>query len=176
MKVRSQLEATNPAAFREFVTTLGYFQATSSSTLDLYRKMESILAKQPDLMEEFVLFLSPEEALQCGVQFQHFLYVRMREFFSKLKVSRLLNLQGPKSHGSPLSIADPLQGQSVSTETGAENPTANRKQSISQHRRCKNRHPATGQRQCSLGASFPPALPRRRSSTLVNLNSSKSLG
>ena len=39
-----------------------------------------------DLLEEFVLFLSPEAAAQCGVQFQHFLYVRMREFFSKLKV------------------------------------------------------------------------------------------
>lgn len=87
LKVRNQLEPTNPAAFREFVTTLGHFQSSSSSTLELYRKMERILgASHPDLMEEFVLFLSAEEAAQCGVSFQHFLYVRMREFFTKLKI------------------------------------------------------------------------------------------
>jgi hypothetical protein len=43
-----------------------------------------------DLLEEFILFLSPEAAALCGVQFQHFLYVRMREFFSKLKVNVFL--------------------------------------------------------------------------------------
>lgn len=87
MKVRSRLEQQNHAAFKDFVTTLGHFQSKSSSTLDLYKKMECILKDHPDLMEEFVLFLSPETAAQCGVQFQHFLYVRMREFFSKLKVN-----------------------------------------------------------------------------------------
>lgn len=53
--------------------------------------MESILGDYPDLMDEFVLFLSPEAAAQCGLQFQHFLYVRMRDFFAKLKVR--LNIQ-----------------------------------------------------------------------------------
>uniref|UniRef100_A0A0P4XQK3 GON-4 protein n=1 Tax=Daphnia magna TaxID=35525 RepID=A0A0P4XQK3_9CRUS len=86
MKVRNRLEQQNPLAFKEFVTTLGHFQSSSCSTLELYRKMESILKDHLDLMEEFVLFLSPEAAAQCGVQFQHFLYVRMREFFSKLKI------------------------------------------------------------------------------------------
>lgn len=91
MKVRNRLEQQNPLAFREFVTTLGHFQSSSCSTLELYRKMESILKDHPDLMEEFVLFLSPEAAAQCGVQFQHFLYVRMREFFSKLKVNSIIS-------------------------------------------------------------------------------------
>lgn len=86
MKVRDRLEH-DPLAFKEFVTTLGHFQSTSCSTLDLYKKIESTLKDHPDLMEEFVLFLSPEAATQCGVQFQYFLYVRMREFFFKLKVT-----------------------------------------------------------------------------------------
>lgn len=89
MKVRSRLETQEPAAYRDFVTTLGHFQSSSSSTLTLYQKMETVLASHPDLMEEFVLFLSPEDAALCGVQFQHFLYVRMREFFNKLKVLKL---------------------------------------------------------------------------------------
>jgi hypothetical protein len=90
MKVRSRLEQSNPVAFKEFFTTLGQFQSSSGSFLDLYRKIETILKDNMDLLEEFVLFLSPEAAAQCGVQFQHFLYVRMREFFSKLKVNVFL--------------------------------------------------------------------------------------
>ncbi|XP_046632083.1 uncharacterized protein LOC124311787 isoform X2 [Daphnia pulicaria] len=86
MKVRSRLEQSNPVAFKEFFTTLGQFQSSSGSFLELYRKIETILKDNMDLLEEFVLFLSPEAAAQCGVQFQHFLYVRMREFFSKLKI------------------------------------------------------------------------------------------
>lgn len=86
MKVRNRLEPQDPAAYKEFVTTLGHFQSTSGSTVDLYRKVETILSGHPDLMDEFVLFLSPEEAAMCGAQFQHFLYVRMRDFFTKLKV------------------------------------------------------------------------------------------
>jgi histone deacetylase complex regulatory component SIN3 len=90
MKVRNRLEQSNPVAFKEFFTTLGQCQSTSGSFLELYRKIENILKDNMDLLEEFVLFLSPEAAAQCGVQFQHFLYVRMREFFSKLKVNFVL--------------------------------------------------------------------------------------
>lgn len=90
MKVRQRLEQQNPDALKDFITTLGHFRSVSCSTLELYKKIECILRNHPDLMEEFVLFLSPEAAAQCGVQFQHFLYVRMREFFLKLKVSLLV--------------------------------------------------------------------------------------
>ncbi|EFX70856.1 hypothetical protein DAPPUDRAFT_327730 [Daphnia pulex] len=86
MEVRSRLEQSNPMAFKEFVTVLAQLQSTPDSFLEFYRKIESILKDNMDLLEEFVLFLSPEAAAQCGVQFQHFLYVRMREFFSKLKI------------------------------------------------------------------------------------------
>lgn len=90
IKVRSRLEQENADAFREFVTTLGYFQSSDTSTLELYKKIEAILSPHTDLMDEFVLFLSPEAAADCGVQFQHFLYIRMREFFYKLKVCCLV--------------------------------------------------------------------------------------
>ena len=86
IKVRNRLEQENADAFREFITTLGYFQSSETSTLELYKKIEVILGPHTDLFDEFVLFLSPEAAADCGVQFQHFLYVRMREFFYKLKV------------------------------------------------------------------------------------------
>ena len=85
-KVRNQLEQENPNAFKDFVNTLGHFKSSTNSITELYKKMESILGSYPDLMDEFVLFLSPEVAAQCGLQFQHFLYVRMRDFFTKLKV------------------------------------------------------------------------------------------
>ena len=86
IKIRNRLEQQNPAAFKDFVTTLGHFQSSSCSTSELYTKLVPILRDHQDLIEEFVPFLSPEAAAQCGVQFQHFLYVRMREFFSKLKI------------------------------------------------------------------------------------------
>ncbi len=90
MKVRSRLEQSSPMAFKEYVTVLAQLQSTPDSFLEFYRKIESILKDNMDLLEEFVLFLSPEAAAQCGVQFQNFLYVRMREFFSKLKVNVFL--------------------------------------------------------------------------------------
>ena len=92
MKVRNRLEQSNPVAFKEFIITLGQFQSSSGAYLELYKKIESLLKDNMDLLEEFVLFLSPEVATQCGVQFQHFLYVRMREFFSKLKVMYFINI------------------------------------------------------------------------------------
>jgi hypothetical protein len=89
MKVKSRLES-NPVAFKEMCSIMGQFQSSSNSFLELYRKIEYILKDNMDLLEEFILFLSPEAAALCGVQFQHFLYVRMREFFSKLKVNVFL--------------------------------------------------------------------------------------
>lgn len=62
IKVRTRLEQENNDAFREFVATLGYFQSSDTSTLELYKKIEAILSPHADLLEEFVLFLSPEAA------------------------------------------------------------------------------------------------------------------
>ncbi|XP_046453130.1 uncharacterized protein LOC124200844 isoform X2 [Daphnia pulex] len=110
-KVKSRLEQSNPVAFKEMCSIMGQFQSSSNSFLELYRKIEYILKDNMDLLEEFILFLSPEAAALCGVQFQHFLYVRMREFFSKLKIHfkdspsqlkrTLKTLQQVESNASP---------------------------------------------------------------------------
>ena len=87
IKVRNRIEQDNVGLFNEFSNLLIQMQSTQSCfTIELYKKIETILSPYPDLMDEFVLFLTPEVAADCGVQFQHFLYVRMREFFHKLKV------------------------------------------------------------------------------------------
>ena len=86
IKVRNRLEQDNAEAFKEFTTILGHFHSSVNSHQELYKKIVTILGPYPDLLDEFVLFLTPEVAADCGVQFQHFLYVRMREFFHKLKV------------------------------------------------------------------------------------------
>lgn len=83
-KVREQLGHQESAAYIEFASVLCELHSPSGSIQETYKKMEKILS--PELMEEFVIFLTPEQAALCGKEFQHFLLVRMREFFSKLKV------------------------------------------------------------------------------------------
>lgn len=83
-KVREQLGHQESAAYIEFANILTELHSPSGSIQATYKKMENILS--PELMEEFVIFLTPEQAALCGKEFQYFLLVRMREFFSKLKV------------------------------------------------------------------------------------------
>lgn len=85
-KVREHL-GEDSAAYAEFAKYLNDLYAHTSSVQAVYKTIEDILS--PELVEEFVIFLTPEQAVLCGKEFQHFLLVRMREFFVKLKVSTL---------------------------------------------------------------------------------------
>ena len=93
----SKVEETmkNAEAYQQLLQVLQGFEPhlqdvdAGQHVLQLYRQVEDILQPYPDLLEEFVAFLRPQEAAICGKQFQCFLYRSMREFFSKLKVSIL---------------------------------------------------------------------------------------
>ncbi len=94
-KVTQVLKQDNPVAYNEFLTALKDFESQLDSIplKNLYAKVEEILKPYPDLLDEFVNFLSPEDAALCGRQFEFYLYCSMREFFSKLKVVNLTHSQ-----------------------------------------------------------------------------------
>ncbi|KAK2721438.1 hypothetical protein QYM36_003659, partial [Artemia franciscana] len=52
--------------------------------LELYRQVIAILKGHDDLSNEFISFLTPEEAQQCGKLFEKSLFDRMRDFFAVL--------------------------------------------------------------------------------------------
>ena len=111
-KVRQVLEPSDPAAYKAFNDTIlgdGDGVISTVQVLDFYHKIEEILKPYPDLQEEFIVFLNREQATICGKEFQHFLYVRMREFFAKLKVSGnflfLLEMQPFKRRPDSVKIA-----------------------------------------------------------------------
>ena len=55
--------------------------------LQLYRQLAALLASYPDLMEDFVGFLLPNQALECGCFMENLDFNQARTFMLKLEVS-----------------------------------------------------------------------------------------
>lgn len=84
MKVKERLEGTE--LYQEFLNVMNEFGTSILDVSDLYSKVTGILKQHPDLCEEFVAFLLPEQAMQCGKFMEYLLITKMRDFFRKLEV------------------------------------------------------------------------------------------
>lgn len=62
------------------------FGTSIADVSDLYKKVTAVLNQHPDLCEEFVAFLLPEQAMQCGKFMEYLMVTKMRDFFRKLEV------------------------------------------------------------------------------------------
>lgn len=83
-KVRSRLTGT---AFSHIIQELASFEASKiKNVADLYRKVENLLAPHTDLINEFLIFLLPHQALEVGRFTDHVLLTKMKEFCAKLEV------------------------------------------------------------------------------------------
>jgi hypothetical protein len=56
----------------------------------LYSQVCSSLTSHPHLAEEFLLFLEPGQALECGAFMQHQALANMTDFITKLQVSDVI--------------------------------------------------------------------------------------
>lgn len=85
-KVQERLENEFPCDYQKFLSLLNdYDESTPIS--DLYMKVESVLnPKHKDLSEEFLTFLTPEQARQIGKLVPHFLMSNMSLFLRKLEI------------------------------------------------------------------------------------------
>jgi hypothetical protein len=88
LKVKERLEGTE--LYQEFLNVMNEFGRSIVDVSDLYSKVTGILKEHPDLCEEFVAFLLPEQAMQCGKFMEYLLITKMRDFFRKLEVCEWL--------------------------------------------------------------------------------------
>ncbi|XP_053639464.1 GON-4-like protein isoform X2 [Cherax quadricarinatus] len=87
MRVREALVAKDPAAFKEFLCILNKFTETpGQSPLQLHNQLSEVLKDFPQLMEEFVSFLLPQQAMILGKYAQYCAIHRMRDFLEKLEL------------------------------------------------------------------------------------------
>lgn len=84
-KVHERLEIENPCSYQKFMEVLSEYDP-SKSIGDLWEKVEAILLPHPDLSEEFLTFLTPEQAKRVGKLVPHFLVANMSLFLRKLEI------------------------------------------------------------------------------------------
>ncbi|PNF25535.1 hypothetical protein B7P43_G05199 [Cryptotermes secundus] len=84
LKVKERLEGTE--LYQEFLNIMNEFGTSILDVSDLYKKITALLKQHPDLCEEFVAFLLPEQAMQCGKFMEYLMITKMRDFFRKLEI------------------------------------------------------------------------------------------
>lgn len=73
--------------FVQFQDILKTFDSTKETPTDLYRKLQVLFGEEnSDLMEEFLLFLTPGQAAEVGRFMDHFIVNKMVKFLDLLKV------------------------------------------------------------------------------------------
>ncbi|KAK3735384.1 hypothetical protein QZH41_008714 [Actinostola sp. cb2023] len=70
--------------YEEFLCTL--VESSACLWTPLYRRMEIVLSEYPELIEDFVAFLEPEQALEAGVLMESLEFIRARSFLRRLEV------------------------------------------------------------------------------------------
>ncbi|XP_045593427.2 GON-4-like protein isoform X1 [Procambarus clarkii] len=87
MRVREALMGKDPVAFKEFLCMLNEFTETpGKSPIQLYTQLCEVLKDYPNLTEEFVSFLLPQQAMTLGKFAQYCAIHRMRDFLEKLEL------------------------------------------------------------------------------------------
>lgn len=84
-KVHERLETENPCTYQKFMEVLSDYDPTKPIT-ELWENIETILSNHPDLCEEFLTFLTPEQAKLIGKLVPHFLMANMSLFLRKLEI------------------------------------------------------------------------------------------
>lgn len=90
-KVQSRFSSNPPVPnnkFIEFQNILKSFDPSKETPVDLYKKVEEIFGEEhKDILEDFLLFLKPGEAVKVGRFMDHFMLVQMTSFIELLHVS-----------------------------------------------------------------------------------------
>lgn len=78
--------SSDPETYDEFLRILAVSSEEECSPVELYKRIEVVLADHPDLVEGFVGFLEPHQAVEAGVFLANQEFVRARTFLRKLEV------------------------------------------------------------------------------------------
>ncbi|KAG8183715.1 hypothetical protein JTE90_002782 [Oedothorax gibbosus] len=72
--------------YEKFLSTLCKYHLSSKSPVELYSELKDILKDYPALVRDFLVFLRPEQAKQCGKHQEHAALGKVREFFRKIEL------------------------------------------------------------------------------------------
>ncbi|KAJ1524371.1 hypothetical protein ONE63_010872 [Megalurothrips usitatus] len=86
LKVKERYETQNSNIFPKFMEIFHQFGNSYCSVTDLYHRVINLLEGDPDLCEEFLLFLLPKQALKCGKFMEHLALTEMSSFLRKLEL------------------------------------------------------------------------------------------
>lgn len=77
--------------FVQFQNILRNFNPNTETPVQLYKKIEDLFGEEhQDIVEDFLLFLKPGQAVEVGRFMDRFQLVRMTEFINMLHVSILV--------------------------------------------------------------------------------------
>ncbi|KAK6643204.1 hypothetical protein RUM43_004708 [Polyplax serrata] len=86
MRVQQRLKEKEESLYHQFLDLICDFQVNQISVCDLYRKVKSLFICHTDLTEDFVAFLTPEQAVECGVFMEHLLLTSMSDFLNMIDI------------------------------------------------------------------------------------------
>jgi len=86
LKTKERLES-DKETFDKFLELMNDFNSTNNNVVDLYHRIAGLLSQYPDLCEEFLAFLLPEQAIQCERFMEHLSLAEMMSFLKKIEVS-----------------------------------------------------------------------------------------
>ena len=72
--------------YNQFIDLLCNFQKNGLTVCELFNKIKSIFSIHKDLIEDFVAFLTPEQAVECGVFMEHLLLTTMSDFLNLIDI------------------------------------------------------------------------------------------
>ncbi|GFU30788.1 GON-4-like protein [Nephila pilipes] len=82
----SEILKGNPEIYEIFLSILCKYHQSTRPPVELYRELKEVLKDYPTLVRDFIIFLRPEQAKECGKYKEHVALNRIREFFWKIEV------------------------------------------------------------------------------------------
>ncbi|GFY45020.1 GON-4-like protein [Trichonephila inaurata madagascariensis] len=82
----SEILKGNPEIYENFLSVLCKYHQSTRPPVELYKELKEVLKDYPTLVRDFIIFLKPEQAKECGKYKEHVALSRIREFFWKIEV------------------------------------------------------------------------------------------
>lgn len=95
-------EKLDENSFTEMLSIIQNFQIDDCDLKEEYKKVETILKNNDDLLDEFLGFLEPYQAFECGKLIEYYEIQNMKQFVRNLMVTEDLRILSPTlwSNGS----------------------------------------------------------------------------
>lgn len=85
-KIQHRLKGKDEPLFNQFIDLICNFQENGITVIELYKKIRHMFSSYSDLSEDFAAFLTPSQAVECGVFMEHLLLTAMTDFLTMIDI------------------------------------------------------------------------------------------